>query len=562
MKLRFRYSLKVLAARLLRIAAPQKKNIVLATLASIIGNVARMGLMGWGAALILCCAGYMGGSVWLWGALFALCAIIIAGMRYLEGVTAHVAAYTLLANLRTDFFHKLRELSPACLVDRERGDIISIAIADIDTIEKFFAHTIGPMFTVILLPLLTLIYAASIRWQFALALLPVYVIISVVVPLIALRAGRDMGRRYRNQLGDMKSLVLESVYGLKDIQIFGIGAQRLSMVGDKSRELNKTAHGMTIHRQMTNAVPQFFIYMARILIVFAASSMALYDSVDLSRVIILSFIVSASFSSTQSLISVVSSLLETFAAAERLFEINDTSPAVAESPESVSPQQIRDITFEDVSFRYKENGAPVLDHVDLRIRKGEKIGIIGPSGVGKSTILRLLLRFWDPSSGTIRADGTPLQALRLSALRDRIALVEQQTFIYDDTAAANIALGRPDATMEEIRRAAKRAGIDRLIERLPDGYDTQLGEFGSHLSGGERQRIGIARIMLMDPDVIVMDEPTSSLDIFHEKILLKTLEDEYSDKTILIVSHRTSTLTGCDRIFRLQNGSLEELSVL
>ena len=562
MKLRFRYSLKVLAARLLRIAAPQKKNIVLATLASIIGNVARMGLMGWGAALILCCAGYMGGSVWLWGALFALCAIIIAGMRYLEGVTAHVAAYTLLANLRTDFFHKLRELSPACLVDRERGDIISIAIADIDTIEKFFAHTIGPMFTVILLPLLTLIYAASIRWQFALALLPVYVIISVVVPLIALRAGRDMGRRYRNQLGDMKSLVLESVYGLKDIQIFGIGAQRLSMVGDKSRELNKTAHGMTIHRQMTNAVPQFFIYMARILIVFAASSMALYDSVDLSRVIILSFIVSASFSSTQSLISVVSSLLETFAAAERLFEINDTSPAVAESPESVSPQQIRDITFEDVSFRYKENGEPVLNHVDLRIRKGEKIGIIGPSGVGKSTILRLLLRFWDPSSGTIRADGTPLQALRLSALRDRIALVEQQTFIYDDTAAANIALGRPDATMEEIRRAAKRAGIDRLIERLPDGYDTQLGEFGSHLSGGERQRIGIARIMLMDPDVIVMDEPTSSLDIFHEKILLKTLEDEYSDKTILIVSHRASTLTGCDRIFRLQNGSLEELSVL
>jgi ATP-binding cassette subfamily C protein len=562
MKLRFRYSLKVLAARLLRIAAPQKKNIVLATLASIIGNVARMGLMGWGAALILCCAGYMGGSVWLWGALFALCAIIIAGMRYLEGVTAHVAAYTLLANLRTDFFHKLRELSPACLVDRERGDIISIAIADIDTIEKFFAHTIGPMFTVILLPLLTLIYAASIRWQFALALLPVYVIISVVVPLIALRAGRDMGRRYRNQLGDMKSLVLESVYGLKDIQIFGIGAQRLSMVGDKSRELNKTAHGMTIHRQMTNAVPQFFIYMARILIVFAASSMALYDSVDLSRVIILSFIVSASFSSTQSLISVVSSLLETFAAAERLFEINDTSPAVAESPESVSPQQTRGITCEDVSFRYKENGEPVLNHVDLRIRKGEKIGIIGPSGVGKSTILRLLLRFWDPSSGTIRADGTPLQALRLSALRGRIALVEQQTFIYDDTAAANIALGRPDATMEEIRRAAKRAGIDRLIERLPDGYDTQLGEFGSHLSGGERQRIGIARIMLMDPDVIVMDEPTSSLDIFHEKILLKTLEDEYSDKTILIVSHRTSTLTGCDRIFRLQNGSLEELSVL
>ena len=561
MKTKFHYSLKELAARLMRLAAPQKKNIVWATLSSIVGNVARMGLMGWGTALILCCAGYVDGSVWVWGVLFALCAIVIAGMRYLEGVTAHVAAYTLLADMRTGLFHKLRELSPACLVDRERGDIISIAIADIDTIEKFFAHTIGPMFTVILLPLLTLIYAWHIRWQFALTLLPVYLIISIVVPLIAIRAGRDMGMRYRNQLGDMKSLVLESVYGLRDIQIFGIGRQRLGMVGDKSREINKTAHGMTIHRQLTNAVPHFFIYMARILIVFVASSMALSDTMDLSRVIILSFIVSASFSSTQSLISVVSSLLETFAAAERLFEISDAKPAVTETLESVSPEAVRDIAFENVTFRYKETGAPVLNHVNLVIKKGEKIGIIGPSGVGKSTILRLLLRFWDPTEGEILVDGTPLPKLRLHTLRDRIALVEQQTFIYDDTAAANIALGRPDAAPEEIRLAAKRAGIGSLIERLPDGYDTQLGEFGSHLSGGERQRIGIARIMLMDPDVIVMDEPTSSLDIFHEKILLKTLEDEYSDKTIIIVSHRKSTLTGCDRIFRLRDGCLEEIAV-
>lgn len=552
--------MKELTARLLRIAAPQAKNIFWATLGSILGNVARMGLMGWGAALILCCAGFMGGSPWLWGGLFALCALVIAGMRYLEGVTAHVAAYTLLADLRTDFFHKLRQLSPACLVDRERGDIISIAIADIDTIEKFFAHTIGPMFTVILLPLLTLIYALTIRWQFAAVLLPVYVIISVVVPLVAMRAGRNMGMRYRNQVGELKSLVLESVYGLRDIQIFGVGEKRMALVDEQSRHINRTAHGMTIHRQLVNAVPHLFIYMARILIVFAASAMLLTDTADLSRVIILSFIVSASFSSTQSLISVVTSLLETFAAAERLFEIQDEQPAVTEAAEPVSPAEIRDITLKDVSFRYKENTAAVLDHVSLTIRRGEKIGIIGPSGVGKSTILRLLLRFWDPEQGEICLDGTPLRRISLHTLRERIALVEQQTFIYDDTAAANIALGRPDASIEDVRLAAKRAGINSLIERLPEGYDTGLGEFGSHLSGGERQRVGIARIMLMDPDVIVMDEPTSALDVFHEKILLKTLEDEYADKTIIIVTHRKSTLTGCDRVFRLQGGQIEELA--
>ena len=560
MKKKYHYSLKELAARLMHIAAPQKKNIVWATLSSVLGNAARMGLMGWGAALILCCAGYIGGSKWLWGALFAFSGLVIAGMRYVEGVTAHVAAYTLLADLRTSFFHKLRELSPACLVDRERGDIISIAIADIETVEKFFAHTIGPMFTVILLPLLTLIYALLIRWQLALVLLPVFLVISVVVPLLGIKAGRSMGVQYRSQLGDMKSLVLESVYGLRDIQIFGVGQKRVELLDEKSRRINRTAHGMTIHRQMVNAVPHFFIYISRILIVFVACSMALRESADLARIIILSFIVSASFSSTQSLISVVTSLLETFAAAERLFEIYDAEPAVTEAAEPTAPAEIRDIRLEDVTFRYKENAEPVLRNVDLRIRKGEKIGIIGPSGVGKSTILRLLLRFWDPTQGEILADGAPLKTLELRVLRDRIALVEQQTFIYDDTAAANIALGRPAATEEEIRTAARRAGIDSLIGRLPDGYQTQLGEFGSHLSGGERQRVGIARIMLMNPDVIIMDEPTSSLDVFHEKILLKTLEEEYADKTIIIVSHRKSTLTGCDRIFRLQEGHLEEVA--
>ena len=558
MRTRFHYSLKELARRLIAISASQKKAIFWATLGSIVGNTARMTLMGCGAMFILCCTPGAQGSPKLWGILFGVSALVIAGMRYLEGVQAHAAAYSLLAELRTKLFHKLRELAPACLIDRERGDVISIAIADIETIEKFFAHTIGPMFTVILLPMMTLIYAASIRWQFAAFLLPIYIIISVLVPLAAMKAGRETGARYRKQLGGIKSLILESVYGLKDIQIFGIGAKRLYAINEKSREINKTAHGLTMHKQIVNAVPQFFIYMSRLLIVFITSWLALSSTEDLGGVVVLSFIVSASFSSTQSLISVVTSLLETFAAAERLFDILDDTPAVTEAENPASLGRVDDVVFDDVTFRYRENRADVLKNVSLTIRKGEKIGIIGPSGMGKSTILRLLLRFWDPTSGEIRLGDTPLRQVRLHDLRDRVALVEQQTFIYDDTAAANIALGRPEASMEEIRTAARRAGIDGLIERLPDGYDTRLGEFGSYLSGGERQRIGIARIMLMDPDVIVMDEPTSALDIFHEKILLKTLEDEYDDKTIIIVSHRRSTLTLSDRIFRLESGYLEE----
>lgn len=560
MKTKFKYSLLELARRLLGIASSQKKTIILATIGSVIGNVARMTLMGCGAMMILCCMPESGESPVIWGVLFAISAIIISGMRYLEGVEAHVAAYSLLAELRTTFYHKLRQLAPACLVDRQKGDIISIAIADIDTIEKFFAHTIGPMFTVILLPLITLVYAGSIRLQFALYLLPIYILISIVIPLAAMKAGRDMGTRYRNQLGDIKSLILESVYGLKDIQIFGIGMKRLEMVNSKSREINRTAHGLTIHKQLVNALPTFFIYLSRILIVMTTLWLSLEDKKELTGVVVLSFIVSASFSSTQSLISVVTSLLETFAAAERLFVIMDDVPAVTESEEPVSIDKAEEINLSEVSFRYGENLREVLDKVSVTINKGDKVGVIGPSGVGKSTILRLLLRFWDPTSGEILIDGNPLKDVRIHDLRERVVLVEQSTFIYDDTARANIALGKPDATDEEIRRAARRAGIANLIERLPDGYDTQLGEFGSHLSGGEKQRIGIARIMLLDPDVIVMDEPTSSLDVFNEKLLLKTLEDEYSDKTIIIVSHRRSTLTLCNRIYRLDSGKMEATS--
>lgn len=558
---RYKYTVGQLSKRLLQIAAAQKKMLILGTIGSVIGNAARLSLMGSGACMILFVAGkYKSGSYLQWLIIMALSALVIAGMRYLEGVASHVAAYSLLANMRTELFRKLRTLAPACLVDREKGDVISVAISDVDTIEKFFAHTIGPMFTVIILPCITIVYAGSIHPLFAWTLIPLYVIISVIIPLAAMAAGRNMGANYRKQLGKLKSLVLETVYGLKDIQIFGIGQRKLTEICKHICGINKTAHGMTIHKQLVTAVPEFFIHLSRVIIVVVATYLAIGSDMELSRVVVLSAIVSASFSSTQSLISVVSSLLETFAAAERLFEIYDETPAVTEKDNAVYADCINEIEFSGVTFRYKKDSSLVLNDVNLKINKGDKIGIIGPSGAGKSTILRLLLRFWDPTTGNICADDTTLKNVTFRSLRDRIAHVEQQTFIFNDTVAANISLGKPTASEDEIRLAAKRAGIANLIERLPDGYNTQLGEFGSRLSGGERQRIGIARVMLVNPDVIVMDEPTSSLDIFNEKVLLKTLEDEYDDKTIIIVSHRRSTLTGCDRLIKLSNGKLSDVA--
>lgn len=540
--------------RLLHIAAPVKGTLAVSTLASIVGNLAQMGLMGFGALMLMSCAGLAGGSPITYGVLAAISAALIVSGRYTEGVVSHAGAYRLLSDMRINLFQTIRRLAPACLMDREKGDILNIAVSDIETIEFFFAHTIGPMFTVIILPCVTLGLALWFHPLFAAVLLPVYIIVSVIFPLIAVKAGRGVGMRYRKRLGEMKSLVLESVYGLKDIQIFGCGERRMQAVQEKNKEINKEAHGLTLHRQTVSSAPTFFVYLARILIIGAASYLAASGASEPVGTVLLSFVAAASFSSTQSLTMVISSLLETYGAAERLFVLEDTKPEIEEAEKPKKCGHIQKIEFDHAGFYYTDPEKPVLDNFSLTVSDNEHLGIVGESGIGKSTVLRLLLRFWNVKSGRIRINGIPIEELSTAELRRRIAVLEQDTFLFDGSIAENIAIGKPDASMEEIQKAARRAGLHNFISTLPDGYDTQMGEMGARLSGGERQRVGIARTMLTDPDVIVMDEPTSSLDVLHEKELLKTLREECADKMLIIVSHRPSTLTGCTRIIRLENG--------
>ena len=552
-----KYGLKEISGRLLEISKGQRGFIAFATIASIVGNLSQMGLMGFGAAFILGCAGRLTVvNPWVWGGAMAACAVLIGVMRYIEGFASHVAAYNLLAGMRTKFFHSLRKLSPAIMTEKETGDIVSIAIGDIDTIESFFAHTIGPMFTVILLPVAALIIAGFVHPVYVLVLIPIYIITSVLIPLAGMKAGRNIGASYRKGLGRLKSFILESVFGLKDVQIYSQGKVRGEEVIRKSRELNRIDHRKTMHRQLISALPTFFIYMARILIIFLVFALAVRDPSKINWVIILSFVVSASFSSTQSLISVVSSLTDTFAAAERLFDITDRKPVVEERKDAVVLDHAGDVSWQDVCFGYGNH--EIFKGLNMVIRPGDKVGIIGQSGIGKSTFLRLLLRFWDPDSGSIRINGQDIKDVTVRSLRDNIAMVEQSAFVYEDTVANNIAIGVPNASIEDIKQAAKRAGIANVIERLPDGYDTMLGEYGISLSGGEVQRLGIARAMLKNPDIIVMDEPTSNLDVFNEKQIVRTLEQEFKDKIIIIVSHRKSTLTFCNRIFRVLDKNIEE----
>lgn len=553
-------SLLTLTKRLLKIAATLKKFFVISTIVSIIGNIAQMGLMGFGAAFILSVAGKLkyANSV-TYCILMIMSGILIVTCRYLEGYFSHAGSYELLAKMRVDMFGTLRKLAPGSLIGRNNGDIMAIAIADIESIEFFFAHTIGPLFTVILLPLVTLIIAGSIDMLFVYALLPIYLIISVIIPILAIKLGRNIGIGYRQKLGELKIFLLDSVYGLSEIQIFDYGKRRNEELEAVNRNINRSIHQLAYHRQLVVSTPTFFIYLARIAVIAVASYLALKGNIDTTGIIILSFLVSASFSSTQSLTTVVSSLLETYAAAQRYFDLEDMVPVVNEIVEPKELKNIDKIEFINVSFSYPEINRKIIENMNLTINFKDKIGLVGESGIGKSTLIRLLLRFYDVTSGQILIDGIDIKEYSLQDLRQRIGTLEQDTFLFNDSIAANIALGKPKATKEEIVKAAQMAGIHELIISLPGQYDTMMGELQNRLSGGEKQRIGIARVLLVDPDFLVMDEPTSSLDVINEKGLLKTLAEQFENKTWLIVSHRPSSLTGCDRVIKLENKQIYEL---
>ena len=553
---KYAYSIPVLASRLIKKARPIAKYLTISTLASIVGNLSHMGVMGFGALWIMKVAGIVTtGSAWFYACMMLLCGLLIALCRYLEGVFSHLGAYGILAKMRVDLFTSINRLAPAYLIDQKIGDVINIAVGDIETLEYFFAHTIGPMFTVILLPVTTVVIALQFNPFYAYVLIPVYLIISIIIPLVGLYLGRGIGKEYRKDLGKLKAVILENIYAIKDIQIYHASDEKITQVMKYNDQVNKDMHAMTMHKQALSSAPNFFVYLGRVMILVVAAYLLSNGIGDPVGTIVISFIATASFSSTFSLTFVVIHLLEAFAAAERIFLIEDANPLTTDPKESIQIDHVECIDFEDVSFIYPKTNREILKHFNLSIQNQEHIGIVGESGSGKSTILRLLLRYYPIQTGKIQINGISLDQFSFEELHHHIAVLEQDTYLFNDTIAQNIAIAKPEAMMDEIRLAAKRAGIDDFIMSLADGYDTHMGQMSSRVSGGERQRIGLARIMLKQPDVIILDEPTSALDVLHEKELLHTLEKEFKDKMILTISHRLSTLTYCDRIIQVKDGS-------
>ena len=489
-------------------------------------------------------------------AILFLVAVLRGVLHYGEQYCNHFIAFKLLAIVRHKVFANLRRLCPAKLEGKDRGDLISIITSDIELLEVFYAHTISPIAIAVIV---SIFMTAFIGRQNALAGLLAciaYLTVGVAIPLAIGRAGGERGLAFRNGFGELNSYVLDSIRGVDETIQYDGGEMRRKDIEDRSVRLSKLQRGLAgleaTQTSLTNAAILIFSFGMLFFMMYEYKE----GNVTFSNVLLATVSMMGSFGPVLALSNLANSLNQTLAAGERVLSILEEEPQVVEVTDGVDVEAFDGVGAYGVTFAY--GGENILSDYTIEIPKGKVVGIYGASGSGKSTLLRLLMRFWDVGSGQIRLSGVDVREINTASLRDMESYVEQETYLFHDSIANNIAIGRLDASREEIVEAAKKAAIHEFIMTLPNGYDTEVGELGDTLSGGERQRIGIARAFLHDAPLMLLDEPTSNLDSLNEGIILKSLAEAMTsgEKTVLLVSHRKSTLSIADRIYKMESGRM------
>jgi len=536
-----------------------RREMLEAVCGGIVSGLAKIGIYICAGMLLAIAAGQAPGRTITGPAvMIVVCTVLIPITYYFEMFKGHDVAYHLLAILRTEMFGEIERLSPAKLTGEKKGNIISTLMADVDTLEIFFAHTIAPIATAIVCAVFSLVFIGVRTPGLMGIVLPFYAYVAIISPMFIAKAGREKGRQYRRDLGELKSYILDSLRGLKEVLIFRNGQERLDNIDERGRKLNRLQIGINRQNALLMSVPNFLIQLSRIVAFAVCGALVAKNGLSSYNAIVLMLMVPATFDPFAQLSTSTTALIQTFGAAERVFALIDEPAQVSDDGHEPFPATIESIEFDNVSFTYPGTKTRVLDRFSLRIRGGENLGLMGESGCGKTTTMHLLLRFYDPEEGSIRINGTDIRRFSLEDLRRGISMMQQDTFLFNDSLTENIKLGRPDATEAEVIAAARRASIHDLIMTLPDQYETRAGELGGRLSGGEKQRIGIARTLLKDSALMLFDEPTSSLDILNEKGLLKTIDENFADKTVVMISHRNSTLGACDRVCHVAEGRVTE----
>ena len=532
--------------------------MILAVINGSVGFVCAMGVTVFGAVSV---AKVLGETIalsygWIIGLTIG-CGVLRGLLRYFEQYSNHYIAFRLLAVLRDKIFGALRVLCPAKLESKQKGSIIAMITSDIETLEVFYAHTISPICIAVLVSAAVFLFVGFVSsWYLALVALVGFLSIGIVVPLISSGKLKESGVKYRAEFASFSAYFLDSIKGIKDIVLNNAGEEREKEVNKRSdgllAETKKMKHNITRAGSAIELTVSVFVLITLTVGILLVKN----DMLSLGRMIIGMVTVFSSFGPVIAVGSLPGSLTQTFASGDRVLNLLAEKPAV-EAVTNGKDFDYENLDVKDLSFSY-DGQTEVLKDIKMHAEKGEIIGIVGESGCGKSTFLKLLLRFWERSGGEINYDNIDIDQINTNSLLKNVTMVSQSTYLFEETIEDNLRIAKPDATREEIENACKMASIHDFIMTLPDGYKTQVGALGDNLSAGEKQRIGLARAFLRGSELILLDEPTSNVDSINEGIILKALKEQKNKKSIILVSHRESTMAIADRIYKVKEGRMTE----
>lgn len=549
----------VIMFNLIKLLGPFALVMILAILNGTLGFIASMGVTIFGTLGI---AKLLGSNVYLSYELIITLVIVFGVLRgilrYFEQYSNHYIAFKLLEILRSKIFSKLRDLAPAKLESKQKGNLIAILTADIETLEVFYAHTISPICIATLVSLTVFLFVGFISsWFLALVALIGFIVIGILLPIFYSKILKKSGVEYRKNFASFNSYFLDSIKGIKEIIFHNKEKDREGKVNEKSEELLSITKNMKSKNALVVATSELSVAIFIAVSLIVGLVLFYQNQIDLGMMIVGIVTIFGSFGPVLAISNLPGNLTQTFASGDRVLNLLEEKPLV-EDIKGQNEFVFNSLKVSNLSFSF-EDGDEILKNVNFEVKKGEIVGIIGPSGSGKSTILNLLLRFYKKDSGEILYNDIDIDKINSSSLKDNVSLVLQSTYLFNESILDNLKLAKENASFNEIVNSTRKANIHTFIQGLKNGYKSEIKTMGDNLSSGEKQRLGLARAFLKNTPLILLDEPTSNVDSINEGIILKSILEAKKDHAIILVSHRESTMAIADRIYRFENKTLKEV---
>ncbi len=541
--------------KLIKLVKPLTPFMILAVLMGFAGNMSATFITVLGGYAVLNVLGY--NTLIAIKSIFAVIAVLALFrgiLRYAEQSCNHFIAFKILAVIRDKVFKSLRKLAPAKLECKEKGNLISVITSDIELLEVFYAHTISPIAIAFIFCLFMVMFIGNYHWILGFVALVAYLTIGVAVPVIISKKSKNYAGEFRKESGDLSSYVLDGLRGLNETIQYGAGNDRLNEINKKTQKLSDKENDLKKITGKNIAITNTLILFFDIAMLLVSTLLYIKSIIGFNAVLISTIALMSSFGPTVALANLGSTLQNTFASGNRVLDILEEKPKVNEIFGKPKMRLFNGAKVSNVTFSYQDEN--ILNDFTVEFPKNKIVGIVGKSGSGKSTLLKLLMNFWNVDKGYIEISNTLLKNINTEDLRNTESYMTQETYLFHDSIANNLRISKQDATDEEMFTACKKASIHDFIINLPDGYDTNVGELGDALSGGERQRIGLAMAFLHNAPFVLLDEPTSNLDSLNEAIILKSLGEESDEKTVVLVSHRQSTMKIADCVYSVENGRI------